>query len=132
VIGDQGCLVAMDVLPVSIERVSKKVHAANLKNVRVVRGDAMNTELDAESMDAVLLFGVIPAPMLPLNRLLPEMHRVLKNGRDPGGVAANSWLVTQIDPSIRVIYVCLQTEGREQFSGDVNPESERSKRGRCF
>jgi len=80
VIGDQGCLVAMDVLPVSIERVSKKVQAANLKNVRVVRGDAMNTELDAESVDAVLLFGVIPAPMLPLNRLLPEMHRVLKTG----------------------------------------------------
>ena len=80
VIGDKGCLVAMDVLPVSIERVSKKVQAANLKNVRVVRGDAMNTELDAESMDAVLLFGVIPAPMLPLNRLMPEMHRVLKTG----------------------------------------------------
>ena len=77
-IGDQGCLVAMDVLPVAIERVSKKVQTANLKNVRVVKGDAMNTGLDAESMDAVLLFGVIPAPMLPLNRLLPEMHRVLK------------------------------------------------------
>ncbi|MCK4470077.1 MAG: class I SAM-dependent methyltransferase [Desulfobacterales bacterium] len=77
-IGDQGCLVAMDVLPVAIERVSKKVQTANLKNVRVVKGDAMNTELDAESMDAVLLFGVIPAPMLPLNRLLPEMHRILK------------------------------------------------------
>ena len=79
-IGDQGCLVAMDVLPVSIEAVSKKVQTANLKNVRVVKGDAMNTMLDAASMDAVLLFGVIPAPMLPLNRLLPEMHRILKEG----------------------------------------------------
>ena len=77
-IGDQGCLVAMDVLPVAIERVSKKVQAAHLKNVRVVKGDAMKTGLDAESMDAVLLFGVIPSPMLPLNRLLPEMHRILK------------------------------------------------------
>ena len=77
-IGDQGCLVAMDVLPVAIERVSKKVQTANLNNVRVAKADAMNTGLDAESMDAVLLFGVIPAPMLPLNRLLPEMHRILK------------------------------------------------------
>jgi demethylmenaquinone methyltransferase/2-methoxy-6-polyprenyl-1,4-benzoquinol methylase len=77
-IGDQGCLVAMDVLLASIEIVSKKVQTANLKNVRVVNGDAMNTKLDAQSMDAVLLFGVIPAPMLPLNRLLPEMHRILK------------------------------------------------------
>jgi ubiquinone/menaquinone biosynthesis C-methylase UbiE len=78
VIGDQGCLVAMDVVPASVETVSKKVQTANLKNVRVVKGDAMNTMLDAGSFDAVLLFGVIPAPMLPLDRLLPEMHRVLK------------------------------------------------------
>lgn len=77
-IGDQGSLIALDVLPVAIERVSQKVQTANLKNVRVVKGDAMNTGLDAESMDAVLLFGVIPAPMLPLDRLLPEMHRLLK------------------------------------------------------
>jgi demethylmenaquinone methyltransferase/2-methoxy-6-polyprenyl-1,4-benzoquinol methylase len=77
-IADHGCLVAMDVLPVAIERVSQKVQTANLKNVRVVKGDAMNTGLEAESMDAVLLFGVIRAPMLPLKRLLPEMHRILK------------------------------------------------------
>jgi ubiquinone/menaquinone biosynthesis C-methylase UbiE len=79
-IGDQGSLVAMDILPASIETVSKKVQAANVKNVRVVKGDALKTELDAESIDAVLLFGVLPAPMLPLDRLLPEMHRILKLG----------------------------------------------------
>jgi ubiquinone/menaquinone biosynthesis C-methylase UbiE len=77
-IGDQGRLLAMDVLPMSVEAVSRKVLAANLNNVRVVRGDALNTELDAESLDVVLLFGVLPAPMLPLARLLPEMQRILK------------------------------------------------------
>jgi ubiquinone/menaquinone biosynthesis C-methylase UbiE len=77
-IGEQGCLVAMDVLSDSVELVSRKVQGANLKNVRVVKGDALDSGLDAESFDTVLLFGVIPAPMLPLNRLLPEMHRVLK------------------------------------------------------
>jgi ubiquinone/menaquinone biosynthesis C-methylase UbiE len=77
-IGVQGCLVAMDVLPASVELVSRKVQDANLKNARVIKGDALNTGLDAESFDAVLLFGVIPAPMLPLAKLLPEMHRVLK------------------------------------------------------
>lgn len=81
-IGEQGCLVAMDVLSDSVELVSRKVQTANLKNVRVIKGDALDTGLDAESFETVLLFGVIPAPMLPLNRLLPEMHRVLKaNGR---------------------------------------------------
>jgi demethylmenaquinone methyltransferase/2-methoxy-6-polyprenyl-1,4-benzoquinol methylase len=78
VIGDEGCLVAMDVSSGYIERVSKKVLAADLKNVRVVKRDALDTGLDTASIDKVLLFGVIPFPLLPLNRLLPEMHRVLK------------------------------------------------------
>ncbi len=77
-IGDQGCLVAMDVLSDYIGWVSKRVQAANLKNVRVVKRDALDTRLDVASIDMVLLFGVIPFPSLPLNRLLPEMHRVLK------------------------------------------------------
>jgi ubiquinone/menaquinone biosynthesis C-methylase UbiE len=77
-IGEKGYLVAMDILAESVEVVSKKVQMANLKNVRVVKGDALDTGLDAESFHTVLLFGVIPAPMLPLARLLPEMHHVLK------------------------------------------------------
>ncbi len=81
-IGERGSLTAMDLLPASVEAVFRKVREAELNNVRVVQGDALNTELDNESVDAVLLFGVIPAPMLPLDRLLPEMQRILK----PGGV----------------------------------------------
>ncbi len=79
-IGSQGYLVALDLRADSVTLVSRKVQAAGLKNVRVVQGDAMATDLDAASFDRVLLFGVIPAPMLPLARLLPEMHRVLKPG----------------------------------------------------
>ncbi len=77
-IGDEGCLVAMDALSGFINQVSIKVQATNLKNVRVVKRDALDTGLGAESIDKVLLFGVIPFPSLPLNRLLPEMHRVIK------------------------------------------------------
>jgi ubiquinone/menaquinone biosynthesis C-methylase UbiE len=77
-IGDQGSLVAMDVLQGSVDLVLQKVQAATLKNVRVVKGDALNTGLEAESFDTVLLFGVVPAPMVPLDWLLPEVHRVLK------------------------------------------------------
>jgi len=77
-IGDQGCLVAMDALSDYTNRVSIKVQSAGLKNVRVVKCDALDTGLDAASIDKVLLFGVISFPSLPLNRLLPEMHRVIK------------------------------------------------------
>jgi ubiquinone/menaquinone biosynthesis C-methylase UbiE len=68
----------MDALSDFIRQVSKKVQSADLKNVRVVKRDALNTGIDAASIDTVLLFGVLPWPALPLNRLLPEMQRVLK------------------------------------------------------
>jgi len=77
-IGDQGCLVAMDALSDYTKQVSKKVQSAGLKNVRVAKRDALDTGLETAGIDKVLLFGVLPFPFLPLNRLLPEMHRVIK------------------------------------------------------
>ena len=84
-IGDEGHLIAMDPLLAYAERLNEKVGAAGLQNVRVVRRDALQTRLDTASIDKVLLFGVLPLiplrhPLtaLPLNRLLPEMHRILK------------------------------------------------------
>lgn len=77
-VGDQGCVVALDVLSGFVQEVSRKVQAADLKNVRIVKRDALVTGLDARSIDKVLLFGVIPFPSLPLDQLLPEMHRILK------------------------------------------------------
>ncbi len=69
----------MDALAGYLEQVSAKVRDAGLSNVRVLKRDALETGLDSASVDTVLLFGVVPFPSLPLNRLLPEMHRVLKS-----------------------------------------------------
>jgi len=94
-LGPRGSLVAIDRLPVSVEAVAAKARAAGLTNTRVAVGDALDTGLETESLDAVLIFGVIPAPMLPMDRLLREMHRVLK----PGGTMAvwpPSWVHRQI------------------------------------
>lgn len=77
-IGEQGHLIAMDVMSGYLEQVSKKVQAAGLKNVRIIKRDALDTGLESESVDKILLFGVLPFPSLPLNHLLPEMHRILK------------------------------------------------------
>lgn len=77
-IGDQGSLVAMDIVPESVEMVSKKVRCANLQNVCVIKADALKTNLDTASFQTVILFGVIPAPMVPLIPLLTELHRVLR------------------------------------------------------
>jgi SAM-dependent methyltransferase len=83
-IGDQGHLTSIDLLSQSVELVRGKVRAQKLSNVQVLKGDARHTGLATESFDTVILFGVIPAPMLPLAELLPEMHRLLK----PGGSLA--------------------------------------------
>ncbi len=77
-IGDQGCLVALDASSGFLEEVAQKVQKANLNNVRIVQRDALDTGLETASIDKALLFGVIPFPLLPLDNLLPEMHRVLK------------------------------------------------------
>jgi demethylmenaquinone methyltransferase/2-methoxy-6-polyprenyl-1,4-benzoquinol methylase len=77
-IGDQGILIAMDASSGFLKVVTKKVKNANLNNVSIVQRDALNTGLETASIDKVLLFGVIPFPLLPLDKLLPEMHRVLK------------------------------------------------------
>ena len=83
-LGEQGALIAMDVLSASVEAVKRKVEEAGLGNVQVVKGDALDTGLESESLDEVILFGVIPAPMLPMEKLLIEMHRILR----PGGMLA--------------------------------------------
>ena len=79
-IGESGHLIAMDPLLVFVDRVAKKIQDADLNNVEVIRRDALNTKLEATSVDVALLFGVLPFPTLPLDTLLPEMHRVLKVG----------------------------------------------------
>jgi ubiquinone/menaquinone biosynthesis C-methylase UbiE len=81
---EQGSLIAMDVLPASVEAVMRKVEETGLRNVQVIKGDALDTKLERESLDEVIIFGVIPAPMLPMEKLLVEMHRILR----PGGTLA--------------------------------------------
>ena len=77
-IGESGKLIAMDPVEGFVDAVGRKAQAGGLENIEVVRRDALKSALDTASIDVVLLFGVIPFPTLPLGRLLPEMHRVLK------------------------------------------------------
>ena len=77
-VGDEGCVHAIDVYPPAIEFVGEKVRDAHIANVRLTNADAMATGLPGSAFDLILLFGVIPAPVLPLDRLLPEIHRLLK------------------------------------------------------
>jgi len=77
-VGDEGRVYAIDPHPLAIEQVAKKVRDAGLTNVGLIKADATKAGLASGSIDLVLLFGVIPSPTLPLDRLLPEMHRLLR------------------------------------------------------
>ncbi|HEX2997925.1 MAG TPA: methyltransferase domain-containing protein, partial [Anaerolineales bacterium] len=109
---------SMDMLALSVEAVTMKVKAADLKNVRVVQGDALDTRLEKESLEAIILFGVIPAPMLPMEKLLTEMHRILKPGGDDVRLAPK--LGPPVDHPIRVVCIFQQKERRHQLQKLLN------------
>ena len=79
-LGPQGYLYALDITQAAVDTVTRKLAAAGLSNARVFQANALNMGLPSGVTDLALLFGVVPSPTLPLNRLLPEMHRVLKPG----------------------------------------------------
>ena len=77
-VGNEGRVYAIDPHPLAIERVGNKIRGAGVTNLRLIRANALGTGLASDCIDLVLLFGVIPSPTLPLDRLLPEMGRLLK------------------------------------------------------
>jgi ubiquinone/menaquinone biosynthesis C-methylase UbiE len=77
-VGSKGCVHAIDVYPPAIKRVEEKAKNVGVTNVRLTRADACETGLSSDSFDLILLLGILPSPTLPLNRLLPEMHRLLR------------------------------------------------------
>ena len=77
-VGDEGCVYAIDSHPLAIDQVAGKVRDAGLTNVRLIRADATEAGLASGSIDLALLFGVVPSPTLPMDRLLPEMFRLLR------------------------------------------------------
>jgi demethylmenaquinone methyltransferase/2-methoxy-6-polyprenyl-1,4-benzoquinol methylase len=78
-VGDEGHVYAVDPHPLAIEQVARKIQDAGLTNVRLIRADATEAGLASGCVDLVLLFGVIPSPVIPLDRLLPEIHRLLRS-----------------------------------------------------
>jgi len=105
-VGDSGRVYAMDPNPLAIEQVSRKMRDEGLSNIRPIMADATESGLVSSSIDLVLLFGVIPSPTLPLDRLLPEMHRLL---RSEGSLAVWTlcpwWLPASLTKSGLFVYV---------------------------
>jgi len=77
IVGDKGKVYALDVNPVAVETVRRKIMENNLKNVKIMLADASETGLPDESIDVAFLFGVIHA-LKDVDAVMREMHRILK------------------------------------------------------
>jgi ubiquinone/menaquinone biosynthesis C-methylase UbiE len=77
IVGDVGFVYALDVNPVAVEHVQRKIQRQGLKNIQVMYADASRTSLPAESVDVAFLFAVIHA-FPDVGEVMKEMHRVLK------------------------------------------------------
>ena len=81
IVGATGHVDALDINPVAVEYVRRKIKRLGTKNIEIKLADASETGLPESSVDVAFLFGVIHA-FPNLSEVLREMHRVLKpNGK---------------------------------------------------
>ncbi|OYD16522.1 hypothetical protein CH333_03210 [candidate division WOR-3 bacterium JGI_Cruoil_03_44_89] len=81
IVGKEGFIYAIDVHPLAIERVKKKIEKEGIKNLTPIFANASNTGLPDRSIDLAFLFG-LPYIAGGLKNVISEMYRILK----PGGV----------------------------------------------
>jgi demethylmenaquinone methyltransferase/2-methoxy-6-polyprenyl-1,4-benzoquinol methylase len=84
IVDEQGVVHAIDYHPMGVEATRQKMRQQGRQNVHVSRADAHETDFPDASFDTIVLFGVVPAPVISEKRLAVEMHRILK----PGGIVA--------------------------------------------
>lgn len=71
---------AIDIHPYAVQETLKKLQNEGVKGIKVEQLNALNTLLPDKSFDQVLLYGVIPSPFLPIDKLMTEMARIMKPG----------------------------------------------------
>jgi ubiquinone/menaquinone biosynthesis C-methylase UbiE len=94
VVGAEGCVYALDISPLAIERVQQKVEAEGVSNVRTVLADATRTGLPGQSFELAFLFG-FAHHRGSLDGILTETHRLLR----PGGILSVEgmpWLSSEL------------------------------------
>jgi demethylmenaquinone methyltransferase/2-methoxy-6-polyprenyl-1,4-benzoquinol methylase len=76
-VGEAGSVCALDINPLAVEKVQRKVEEAGLTNVETVLADAAQTGLPDAAFDLVFLFG-LARPIGGLDGIWVEMCRLLK------------------------------------------------------
>ena len=82
-VGDEGNIHAVDLHPLAIERVRKRIEKKEMRNVTPILSNASDTGLPDQSIDLAFIFGLLHVAG-GIGDVLSEVHRVLK----PEGVLA--------------------------------------------
>lgn len=104
-LGKEGLLYAIDIHPSAVEETQRKVDELQLQNVIVKKDNAMHSSFGNSAFDLVLLYGVVPAPVISLRDISAEIYRLLK----PGGVCAIWTMVPFWTPRAVLRYSSFQT-----------------------
>jgi ubiquinone/menaquinone biosynthesis C-methylase UbiE len=79
IVGDKGFVYAVDVHPLAIERVKRKIETGGIKNIKPFHANASMTGLGDESIDLAFIFG-LPYVAGGLEKVIAELHRILRTG----------------------------------------------------
>jgi demethylmenaquinone methyltransferase/2-methoxy-6-polyprenyl-1,4-benzoquinol methylase len=77
-VGNEGKVYATDIHPIAIDEIKKKIRLLGMTNVIPQIEDAISTSFEDNTFDMIILYGVVPAPIIPLRNLSIEMNRILK------------------------------------------------------
>ena len=83
-LGHDGHLYATDIHQIAIDETGKKVSRSQLANVTVMKDNALQSAFEDGMFDLILLYGVVPSPVISMADISAEMYRLLK----PDGVCA--------------------------------------------
>lgn len=111
ILGDNGKLYSTDIHSVAVQETQKKIDELKLKNVTVKKDDAMKSSFEDAMFDLVLLYGVVPAPVISMEDISREIYRVLK----PGSVCAIWTMVPMWSPGAAL--KCASFEKMKKING---------------
>jgi ubiquinone/menaquinone biosynthesis C-methylase UbiE len=78
IVGQGGNVTAIDVNPLALEHVQRKIKTQSVINARTILADAAKTNLPDQSFDLVFVFG-FARPIGDIEAIWPELHRILKS-----------------------------------------------------
>ncbi len=79
IVGEEGFVYATDINSFAAKKVEQKIRDAGVKNVKVLLDDVTQSALEDNSIDLVFFFGVIHSLVKFIDKVVAEMHRILKD-----------------------------------------------------